>query len=138
VPKDLAAAAKWYRRAAEHGNAFAQFALGTMFDNGDGVAQDYVEAVRWYKRAVEQGETNAMVSLAYAYEKGRGVQLDYSEAYRWYNVAVALTPSSDDARNMYLASRDAIGAKLSRSQVSEAQKQAREWMEAFEKRKGQK
>ena len=30
-------------------NADAQFTLGTMYKNGDGVPQDYAEAVRWYR-----------------------------------------------------------------------------------------
>ncbi|MDA0238165.1 MAG: hypothetical protein O3B03_06590, partial [Proteobacteria bacterium] len=43
-PQDDAKAVKWYRRAAEQGNAKAQYNLGLMYDNGQGVPQDYQEA----------------------------------------------------------------------------------------------
>mgnify|MGYP006110907599 CR=1 FL=1 len=34
VPEDDKTAAKWWKLAAEQGNAPAQFNLGTMYDNG--------------------------------------------------------------------------------------------------------
>ena len=39
------------RKAAEHGDANAQYNLGLMYDNGQGVTQDHTEAVRWYRKA---------------------------------------------------------------------------------------
>jgi TPR repeat protein len=38
VPQDHAEAARWYRKAADQGNALAQFGLGLMYDQGHGVA----------------------------------------------------------------------------------------------------
>ena len=38
VPQDPAEAVKWYRKAAEQGNASAQFNLGVRYDYGEGVA----------------------------------------------------------------------------------------------------
>ena len=55
VPQDYAEAVKWYRLAAEQGDADAQYNLGVMYDNGQGVPQDYAEAVKWYRLAAEQG-----------------------------------------------------------------------------------
>ena len=55
VPQDYAEAVKWYRLAAEQGDADAQYNLGLMYDNGNGVPQDYKEAVKWYRLAAEQG-----------------------------------------------------------------------------------
>ena len=46
---------RWYRLAAEQGNATAQFYLGVMYTNGAGVPKDDGEAVRWYRLAAEQG-----------------------------------------------------------------------------------
>ena len=46
VPQDYAEAVKWYRRAAEQGDAYAQNNLGLMYANGKGVPQDYAEAVK--------------------------------------------------------------------------------------------
>jgi hypothetical protein len=47
VPQDYAAAMTWYRKAADQGDAHAQFALGRMYGQGQGVPQDYVQAHKW-------------------------------------------------------------------------------------------
>ena len=51
VPQDDAEAAKWYRLAAEQGDAFAQLELGIMYADGEGVAQDYVLSHMWFSLA---------------------------------------------------------------------------------------
>ncbi len=43
---DYAAALKEWRPLAEQGHAKAQYNLGVMYDDGEGVAQDYAEAVK--------------------------------------------------------------------------------------------
>jgi TPR repeat protein len=55
--------AGWFRLAAIHGHADAQFNLGCMFDDGQGVAQDRAEAARWYRMAAAQGHAVAAESL---------------------------------------------------------------------------
>ena len=55
VSEDDVEAVRWYRMAAEQGDANAQFNLGVMYDNGEGVSEDDVEAVRWWRLAAEQG-----------------------------------------------------------------------------------
>jgi hypothetical protein len=47
VPQEYAAAARWYREAAEQGQNFAQYFLGNMYGGGKGVTQDYVLAHMW-------------------------------------------------------------------------------------------
>jgi TPR repeat protein len=44
VPQDYAEAVKWYRLAAEQGNAEGQIALGNLYVDGSGVPTDYVLA----------------------------------------------------------------------------------------------
>src|SRR5882724_2045801 len=39
---DFQEALKWFRRAAAHGNADAQTSLGQMYEDGEGVKQNYV------------------------------------------------------------------------------------------------
>lgn len=41
----------WYRRAAEQGNGPAQYALGLLYDRGQGVPRDIVEASKWLNLA---------------------------------------------------------------------------------------
>ena len=55
VSQDYSEAVKWYRKAAEQGDAGAQNDLGVCYDNGQGVNKDYTEAVKWYRKAAEQG-----------------------------------------------------------------------------------
>ncbi len=50
-----AEALKWYRKAAEQGNADAQNNLGFMYLNGYGVPQDNVQAHMWFNLAAAQG-----------------------------------------------------------------------------------
>lgn len=47
VPKDMEAAVKWYRSAAERGSPPGQCALGRFYLLGKLVPQDSVEATRW-------------------------------------------------------------------------------------------
>jgi hypothetical protein len=66
---DYAEAVKWYRLAAEKGNAISQYNLGFLYENGQGVPQDYAEAVKWYRLAANQGYTDAMVALEFLESK---------------------------------------------------------------------
>jgi len=85
--KDYAEAVKWYRKAAEQGDADGQCNLGVMYENGYGVTQDYAEAVKWYRKAAEQGYARAQCSLGVMYQSGNGVTWDNEEALKWYRKA---------------------------------------------------
>ncbi|EMT3920850.1 sel1 repeat family protein [Neisseria gonorrhoeae] len=74
-------------QAAEQGNAAAQFNLGVMYENGQGVRQDYVQAVQWYRKASEQGDAQAQYNLGAMYYKGRGVRQDLVLAQEWLGKA---------------------------------------------------
>jgi len=82
-----AEAVKWYRKAAEQGNAKAQVNLGVMYYEGKGVTQDYQEAVKWYRKAAEQGLAGAQYNLGNGYYNGIGVTQDFAEAEKWYRKA---------------------------------------------------
>jgi hypothetical protein len=53
--KDYATALRLFRSLAEQGDPTAQEHLGVMYENGQGLPQDYAEAVLWYRRAAGQG-----------------------------------------------------------------------------------
>jgi uncharacterized protein len=84
---DYATAAKWFRQAAEQGNAEAQFYLGALYGKGDGVQRDYAAALTWYRKAAEQGHAGAQFNLGVAYANGEGVRRDYVSALTWYRKA---------------------------------------------------
>jgi TPR repeat protein len=58
--------------------------LGWLYQNGQGVAQDYAKAREWYEKAAAKGDANAMFSLGGLYESGAGVAQDYAKARGWY------------------------------------------------------
>jgi len=58
-PRDLAAAASWYRKAAEQGFMDAQTNLGIMYLDGLGVERDPLAAAHWLALAAAQGDEEA-------------------------------------------------------------------------------
>lgn len=81
---DRSAAAAWFRRAAEAGDARAQNNLGHMYLDGDGVPQSDTYGFHWLERAAEAGYVKAMYSVGFLYEFGRGVPQDHVKAADWY------------------------------------------------------
>ena len=59
VLKDAAEAVRWYRMAAEQGDASAQNNLGVMYDTGEGVLKDSVLAHMWLNIAGANGNEGA-------------------------------------------------------------------------------
>jgi TPR repeat protein len=57
--QDYAEAAHLCRKAADEGDANAQFNHGFMYKNGEGVKQGYAEAVRLCRKAADQGHEGA-------------------------------------------------------------------------------
>ena len=78
---------EWFRLAAEQGDADAQYNLGWMYSEGEGVAQDYKEAVKWYRLAAEQGFGLAQFNLGLLYYEGKGVPQDNKEAVKWWRLS---------------------------------------------------
>jgi len=60
---------KWFRLAAEQGNAIAQTNLGVMYYLGTGVIKDMVEAHAWFNVGSAQGNENARGLLPMAEEE---------------------------------------------------------------------
>jgi TPR repeat protein len=65
----------------------AQFNLGFMYDNGQGVQQDFKQAAAWYRKAADQGNAHAQCNLGVVYENGEGVQPDFKQAAAWFRKA---------------------------------------------------
>jgi TPR repeat protein len=41
---------RWYQKAAETGNSYAQNGVGTCYEFGYGIDQNFGEAKRWYQK----------------------------------------------------------------------------------------
>jgi hypothetical protein len=83
VKQDYAEAMKWYRKAADQGEANAQVSIGWMYSNGLGVKKDDAEAFKWYLMAAEQGDSGAQQDIGNMYDNGKGIARDAEQAYFW-------------------------------------------------------
>ena len=104
---------------AAQGDVVAQYNLGILYANGEGVAQDYEKAVYWYKKAAAQGYVSAQYNLGLMYAYGKGVAQDYVSALKWFILAAVC---GDQKSIKY---RDILSKNLTPSQVAEAQRMAR-------------
>ena len=153
---DYATALREIQPLAEQGDAVAQYNLGLMYDEGQGVPQDYEAAAQWYRRAAEQGYAAAQSNLGVMYAKGQGVLKDDKAAVQWLRRAAeqGLAEAQFNLGLMYAkgegvpqdyvhahlwaniaasgGDKDAVGFRnliekeMTPSQIAEAQKLARE------------
>lgn len=77
----------WPHKAAEKGNAMAQYELGLCYKNGRGVVTDSKQAVYWFRKAAEQGYAMAQYDLGRCYQKFIGVSQDLKQAVYWFHEA---------------------------------------------------
>ncbi len=125
---DYAAALRLLRPLADQGDVAAQFQLGVMYAEGQGVAKDYTEAFRWLRLAADQGYAGAQSSIGVMYADGLGVAQDLVQAHMWLNLAASRYPNSaKEAHDKAVKDRDLIASKMSPTQIAKAEKLAREW-----------
>ena len=117
---DYATALREWTPLAEQGDATAQFNLGLMYDNGQGVPQNHKTAVKWYRLAAEQGIAFAQGNLGVMYGTGRGIIQNNVYAHMWLNIAAS--QGDKNAAN----NRDIVAKEMTPSQLEKAQELARE------------
>ncbi len=157
---DYAVALRKFRPLAERGNVLAQYKLGLMYNNGEGVRQNFGKAAKWFNRAAIQDYAPAQTRLAIKYEKGQGVTRNYREAVNWYRHGAEQGNAIAQYRlgRMYVLgrgvrrdyteavvwfnlaatqgvedaaiARDTVAARLSPQQIAEASRKTREWLKA--------
>lgn len=76
---DSEAAEEWFRRSAEAGNDYSQYALGKLLQEQDRLA----EAVPWLERAAAGGNQYAQYLLGKLYLQGQAVERDIEAATDW-------------------------------------------------------
>jgi TPR repeat protein len=74
-------------KAADHGDATAQYYLGVMYYNGNGVKRDYAKSFKLYQKAADQGYTGPMYNLGMMLDNGLGVPRNHLEALRMFRAA---------------------------------------------------
>ena len=53
----------WYKKAADQGYVGAQYNIGLLYENGEGVKRDFSQARAWYQKAADQGYKDAEAAL---------------------------------------------------------------------------
>jgi hypothetical protein len=127
-----------------------------MYDNGQGVTQDYQKAFKWISLPAEKGDAKAQFFLGCMYEDGQGVTQNYTEAIKWYTLAAEQNEPMAQTNLGHLYANEKtgkldyvqahkwfniFGAKekenieklMSPNQITEAQKLAREWINEHKK-----
>jgi uncharacterized protein len=115
------------REQSEQGDAEAQYLLGSFYLVGTNVPRDYQEAYNWLHRAADQGQPMAQFLLASMYASGRGVPRDLVHAHMWLNLAAA------QGLELAQKAREELATNMTSSQITEAQKLAREWKPKVER-----
>ena len=108
------------KKNADAGKAYAQYNLGLIYAQGEGVPKNDAEAVKWYRKAAEQGLAYAQYNLGNKYADGEGVPKDLVQAYVWWNIAGA--NGNEIAKN----NLGIVEKQMTSEQKAEAMMRARE------------
>ena len=73
-----------WENLAQNNHVVAQYSIGWMYANGEGLAVDAEEAVKWWEKSAKLGHPDAHFALALAYTTGEGVQQDRTKAIKWH------------------------------------------------------
>ena len=119
---------KWYRPVAESGDAYAQYMMGFMCEQGKNVPHKPDEAVKWFSLAANQGDLSSQIRLAWMFYEGSGITKDLVLSYMWSNLAA--TASKGEEREQLENLRNYIATVLSPDELKLAQKKTREWKPA--------
>jgi len=74
-------AVKFFRIAAETGDARAQHCLGVMLNKGQGVKQNYEESFKWLNLAAKQGFLQAKLDLEILIYHKKGIPENYIDKF---------------------------------------------------------
>jgi len=81
IEQNYKQARHWFQKAAKQGDRIAQYHLGDIYYNGDGVPMNSKKAFKWYKQSMENGYALATQKVTHCYLDGVGTKQDDSEGY---------------------------------------------------------
>ena len=103
--RDTFKAVPWLTAAANNGVPEAQYNLGLLLYQGDGVQRDLYEALQWFRRGAEGGYLPAQRTVGRIYMTGLDTMgQDLDEARTWLSAAAA---RGDEKSRRWLAELDA-------------------------------
>jgi TPR repeat protein len=92
---DYPQASHWFLLAALQNHSLAQFNLGVMCANGQGIPKDDAKALQWFQKAADQGDSGAQFYLGNIHQRSSFGALAVNaresriEAYKWFHIAAA-------------------------------------------------
>ncbi|MCJ8269850.1 MAG: sel1 repeat family protein, partial [Psychrosphaera sp.] len=96
IGKDNKKAIFWLNKAADQELAVAQYELGVMYDNGEGVKEDDIHAITWYRKAANQGYAPAQNNLSWNLATNQNALLrNGEEAVAWAKKTTKGTGAND-------------------------------------------
>ncbi|MCE9648842.1 MAG: sel1 repeat family protein [Parvibaculum sp.] len=116
--KDYAEAAKLIEPLASQGDAAAQFNLGVLYINGQGVERNAATAASWFDKAARQGNALAQLNLGILFREGMGVEKDLPRAYMWLDMAVPGLHGDDNQQAV--RHRRELSKEMTAEQMQEA------------------
>ena len=120
-------AIRWYKLAAENGDASAATTLGTCFEKGNGVQIDKSEARKWYLVAARKGNVLAQWLLG---DLIANDFQDYVEAYKWLNISIANDQKGGSTSEPWaLDDLKKLEKLMTPQQILEAQRQSTAFLE---------
>lgn len=120
---DHATALREWMPLAKQGDVGAQFAVGMVYLNGEGVPRDHKTAAKWFLLAAAQGSAGAQFNLGVMYAEGSGVPFDELRAAMWFDVVVKSGESSFENAVKY---RNRISNNISDDEFSKLEDLIRE------------
>lgn len=153
---------------ADSGDPEAQYLLGTLYEGGLEIEQNYERATKLYSESAQQGFVKAQYHLALLYEIGEGVGRDFGRAAEWHRQAAdrGFAPAQNSLARLYLrglgveqdafqahmwsslaaaggferatSNREKAALQLSSDQLDRSWKLAEEWMDRYAERSGRK
>jgi hypothetical protein len=84
INKEYKKAAAFFAKAAMQEHMDAQFYLGSLFSEGQGVIQDFEKSRYWYNKAAMQGHSTAQYNLGVLYYNGEGGSRNVSMAKYYF------------------------------------------------------
>jgi hypothetical protein len=109
----------------------AQYYLGSMYAQGQGLTRSLADAAKWYRAAAEQGLPQAQVRLAKLYVAGQGLPKDLEAAYAWFSVAEHMGHAQ--ARN----EKTAVEGQLAPDNLAHAKQLAADYTQKYGQRPDQ-
>lgn len=91
---DVKTAVRIWRSLAEQDNTTAQFNLGQLYQQGNGVTVDDIAAMNWYLMAIRGGSIPALYNLRMMYEEDRISQEEFDVLFEFTTVESQAPPPS--------------------------------------------